>query len=44
MDGMIIRIQKRKILRYKEIVKKLINNEDLSKEQKEFLKKEKILE
>lgn len=41
---MIIRIQKRKILRYKEIVKKLINNEDLSKEQKEFLKKEKILE
>ncbi len=44
MDGMIIGMQKRRIQNYKEIVKTLLNKENLSEKQKEFLKKEKTLE
>jgi len=44
MDGMIIGMQKRRIEKYKEIVKTLLNKENLSEKQKEFLKKEKALE
>lgn len=41
---MIIGMQKRRIQNYKEIVKTLLNKENLSEKQKEFLKKEKTLE
>ncbi len=43
MDGTVIGIQKNKIERYKKIVKGLLNKEELSDLDKEFLIKEKIL-
>ena len=44
MKGMIIGMQKRKIENYKEIVKSLLNKQNLSEKQKEFLEKEKVME
>ena len=44
MSGMIIGMLKRRIESYKEIVLDLINNKKLSKKQKDFLKKEKVIE
>lgn len=43
-DGMIIGMLRRRIEKYKEIVKRLLNSEELTEAQKEFLIKEKILE
>lgn len=44
MEGLIIGLQKRRIEKYKKIVQVLFNKEELSEEQKEFLKKEKLIE
>jgi len=44
MDGMIIGMQKRRIEKYKAIVRKLLDKKELNKEEKEFLEKENILE
>lgn len=43
-DLMIAGMMKRRIENYKEIVRILLNNQELSKQQKEFLQKEKVLE
>lgn len=44
MDGMIIGMQKRRIEKYKAIVRKLLSKQELAKEDKEFLEKEDVLE
>jgi len=44
MDGMIIGMQKRRIEKYKTLVKKLLNKQELDKKDKEFLEKENVLE
>ena len=43
MDGMIIGMMKRKIERYKQIVKLLLAKKELSEEDNAFLMKEKLL-
>lgn len=43
-DGMVIGIMKKRIENYKEIVRNLLNNQKLSEKQRDFLKKEKVLE
>ncbi len=42
-DGMIIGMQKRRIERYQSIVKILLEKQELSEEDKEFLRREKII-
>lgn len=43
-DLMIAGMMKRRIENYKEIVKALLDNQELSETQKEFLQKEKLLQ
>ena len=42
-EGMVIGIMKRRIEHYKLIVQKLMNKQEISGEDKEFLNKEKII-
>jgi hypothetical protein len=42
-DGMIVGMQKRRIEKYKEIVRKLLEKKESTAEEKEFLKKEKVI-
>ncbi len=42
-DLMIAGMMKRRIENYKEIVKTLLDNQELSEQQKEFLQKEKLV-
>jgi len=43
MDGMIIGVMKRRIKKYKEIIKTLLEEKSLTDEQLSFLKKEKVV-
>ena len=43
MDGMILGMMKKRIEKYQDIVKSFLNKQELSENQKEFLKKEKII-
>jgi len=43
MDGMIIGMMKKRIEKYKEIIKTLLEEKSLTDEQLSFLKKEKIV-
>ena len=43
MQGLIIGLMKRRIEKYQQIVKDLLDKKDLSEKQKEFLKKEKVI-